>query len=97
MDSSILFNGSAWFLLAVLLGGLGVPLWMVWKWRGGWAIAACIPAAVLAAVIVRIVIDTKRDPTSHNLWPFELIMFSAMALAFIGVLTVARRFLGVQP
>ncbi len=30
--------------------------------------------AVLTAVIVRVVRDCLSDPTSHNLWPFELII-----------------------
>lgn len=31
-------------------------------------------AAVPAAVLVRVAIETNRDPTSHNLWPFEVII-----------------------
>ncbi len=34
------------------------------------AIGATIPAAVMARVIV----DTATDPTSHNLWPFEIFL-----------------------
>lgn len=30
--------------------------------------------AVPAAVFVRIVVEGFRDPTSHNLWPFEMII-----------------------
>jgi len=31
-------------------------------------------AAVPAAVFLRIVVEVLRDPTSHNLWPFEMII-----------------------
>jgi hypothetical protein len=31
--------------------------------------SACLPAAVMALVAV----DTWEDPTSHNLWPLELV------------------------
>jgi hypothetical protein len=31
--------------------------------------SACLPAAVMALVAV----DVARDPTSHNLWPLELV------------------------
>jgi len=41
------------------------------------AIGAAVPAPKLA----RIAVDTAKDPTSHNLWPFEFII-----AAVIGVL-----------
>lgn len=41
------------------------------------AIGAAVPAPILA----RIAVDTAKDPTSHNLWPFEFII-----AAVIGVL-----------
>ena len=43
------------------------------------AMALC-PAAVVA---IRVVADTAADPTSHNLWPFEI----ALAL-FVGACAV---------
>jgi len=41
------------------------------------AVGAAVPAPILA----RIAADTAKDPTSHNLWPFEFII-----AAVIGVL-----------
>ena len=41
------------------------------------AVGAAVPAPILA----RVVVDTAKDPTSHNLWPFEFII-----AAVIGVL-----------
>jgi hypothetical protein len=34
----------------------------------------------------RVVYDTASDPTSHNLWPFEIILAAGpgLAAAFIG-------------
>ncbi len=32
--------------------------------------ATVIPSVVM----VRVMVDCSRDPTSHNLWPFELII-----------------------
>jgi len=84
------------FIIALFILGLGAPLWSAWKWRGGWRIAAAVPAAVILFVVLRIVVDTARDPTSHNLWPFEILQFGIGALFVIGLLKLARRFLGVQ-
>lgn len=85
------------FMLAMLglLGtGLGAPVWGMWKWRGGWRMAASVPAALMAFVVLRIVADTARDPTSHNLWPFEIIEFGLVSAAIMGGLVVARRMSG---
>ncbi|HVS77488.1 MAG TPA: hypothetical protein VHE11_11175 [Steroidobacteraceae bacterium] len=89
-------NGFTLIMLALVLAGVGVPLWSVWKWRGGWKVAAAVPAAVVVFVVLRIILDTARDPTSHNLWPFEIVMFSAGALACIGVLRAVRRLMSVN-
>ena len=90
------FNGFMLIILALVLAGIGVPLWSVWKWRGGWKIAAAVPAAVVVFVVLRILLDTARDPTSHNLWPFEILIFGTVALGCIGVLKVARRIMNVE-
>ena len=77
-----------------MLACIGAPLWALWKWRGGWRLAAVVPVAVMAFVVGRIVVDTSRDPTSHNLWPFEILYSGAAGLALIVVLALARRFTG---
>jgi len=44
--------------------------------------------------VARIVIDTRRDPTSHNLWPFEIVLGTAVALAALGLLHLGRSMAG---
>ena len=44
--------------------------------RSLWIGACVLPAAVFA----RVVYDGLRDPTSHNLWPFELAIAFGVAL-----------------
>jgi hypothetical protein len=53
-------------------------------WKGVAIIGAAIPAAILA----RVAVDTAADPTSHNLWPFEIIIGSMVGAlgAFAGSL-----------
>lgn len=87
-----LFAGFMLAALGLLVGGVAAPAWAVWKWRGGWRTAAAVPALVMAFVVLRIVFDVARDPTSHNLWPFELLMWGAGSVAIVGALAVARRF-----
>jgi hypothetical protein len=45
------------------------------------AVILAVGAAVPAPILARIAVDTAKDPTSHNLWPFEFII-----AAVIGVL-----------
>lgn len=51
----------------------------MWRWQ---AMAALL---VLTYVIVRISIDTSVDPASHNLWPFEILVWSLSGLGFLGL------------
>ncbi|MDZ7653555.1 MAG: hypothetical protein U5L03_13910 [Burkholderiaceae bacterium] len=44
--------------------------------RSLWVGAAVLPAAVFA----RVVYDGLRDPTSHNLWPFEIAIAIGVGL-----------------
>jgi len=60
------------------------------RWRGGWRIAAVLPLLGLLFVLARIVFDTQRDPTSHNLWPLEIVFATVIALAALGLLHIAR-------
>jgi hypothetical protein len=82
------------FMLATgtlcLLGFLA-PAWGLLRWRGPWRVAAAAPAVLMAFVVLRIVADGLRDPTSHNLWPFEVLTAGIASVIAIGVLAVLRR------
>ena len=51
--------------------------------------------APATAVMMRVLVDTNSDPTSHNLWPFEIVLtlFAATLFVLPGVLlaTFLRR------
>jgi hypothetical protein len=89
-----LFGGFMLAMLAVGIAGFAAPAWSLWRWRGGWRIAAAVPAAIMAFVVLRIVIDTSRDPTSHNLWPFEILMAGALSAGITVALMIARKLAG---
>jgi hypothetical protein len=52
--------------------------------KGVATIGACVPAIIL----LRVAIETVADPTSHNLWPFEVVIGSIVGAlcAFAGAL-----------
>jgi hypothetical protein len=88
---SLLVSGFMLTILALLVGALAWPAWGVWKWRGAWRAAAAIPTSVIVFVVLRIIVDTQRDPTSHNLWPFEIVIWGGAGVALMLVLGIARR------
>ena len=49
------------------------------------AVVFVVGAAVPAPILARIVVETTKDPTSHNLWPFEGIIAAMIgALCSLG-------------
>lgn len=39
-----------------------------------WKVSAIVGASVPAVVLTRVIADVLRDPTTHNLWPFEIVI-----------------------
>ncbi len=89
-----LMRGLGLVVLGAMLGGIIAPIRAYRKWKGGWRIAAAAPLLLVLFSVARIIIDTSIDPTSHNLWPMELGMFSLGALVITGVLALGRRVIG---
>ena len=60
-------------VVAMMARAFGLArFWKVWL-----LIAASVPLAVLA----RVVVETGRDPASHNLWPFEIAIAIGLGLS----------------
>jgi hypothetical protein len=92
----LLLGGFMLVMLLVGLLGFAAPAWGLWRWRGGWRIAAAVPAAAMAFVVLRIAAGTAVDPTSHNLWPFEVLQAGVLSLVAMLALWIARRWSGVR-
>lgn len=91
---SLFFGGFMLAMLALGLLGFVAPAWALRRWRGGWRMAAMVPLAVMAFVVLRLVFGVMIDPTSHNLWPFEIVMAGLLSGAIMLVLVVARKIVG---
>lgn len=77
MDGRIL---AMWLIVPLLLASVGSALFagsFLQRFRLGFTCAVC---GNPAAVAVRVVKDLLADPTSHNLWPFELAFASVPAI-----------------
>ncbi|HTT42650.1 MAG TPA: hypothetical protein VMG33_06220 [Steroidobacteraceae bacterium] len=85
------------FMIAVLalgVGGFVLPVRALRRWRGGWRLAAAVPAALMGFVVLRILVGVSIDPTSHNLWPFEILMAGLLSTVGMGLMSLARRAAG---
>src|SRR3546814_9045893 len=50
-----------------------------------------VPAALMAFVVLRIMVGVAIDPTSHNLWPFEILMAGGLASVLVLALWLVRK------
>jgi len=51
-------------------------------------------SAVPAAVMTRVIVEVAQRPTSHNLWPFELVIAMLVGAAAAAAAAVAGALLG---
>ena len=61
-------------VLALVLVGLGAS---------GFRCALAVTAgAVPAAIMLRVILETTRNPSDHNLWPLELVIGAVTGLVY---------------
>lgn len=97
VGDTLFFVGFMLAAAALTIAGVAAPLWAIRRWRGGWRVAAAVPAVMIGFVVLRIIVGTAGDPTSHNLWPFEILRVGVLSLVVVGVLLAARKVSGAQP
>jgi hypothetical protein len=76
------------FVPAVLAGLLSAHLARTSD--GFWRLPAWVPVIPVAVDGALIYVGTAIDPTSHNLWPIELLLASALSLVLFGVFWALR-------
>ena len=72
------------------LGFIGATIYALRNWTDGWRWFAGAPLLYVIANVVKLVIEVRADPTSHNLWPFEMLGTLALAFALLGGLSLVR-------
>lgn len=83
-------------MLVLLVVAVAWPIRALRRWEGGWRIASMLPLGVIGFVVLRIVIGTAIDPTSHNLWPFEVAMAGLVSVGAMVLLSAMRWMQGVR-
>ncbi|HET6546345.1 MAG TPA: hypothetical protein VFG55_06315 [Rhodanobacteraceae bacterium] len=94
VGDTVLFVGFMLVMLGLGVFGFAAPAWGLWRWRGGWRMAAAVPAVMMAFVVLRLFVETAADPSSHNLWPFEILQVGALSVVIMVALLIARKFTG---
>ena len=67
-----------------------LPILAMRRWQGVWRWLAALTMAPIAYDILRIVTGLAADPTSHNLFPLEMILWSAPGLFALCLLWLIR-------
>jgi hypothetical protein len=70
-------SGSIWLLGGAAAGALGGLLLR----PGVRTVMVSVAAGFVLAVLARVTVETSLDPTSHNLWPFEVVIAGGYGLA----------------
>jgi len=73
-------------VFALFIGFLVAEVFALRQWRGPWRLAALMPLFIVGFVLMRIAVD----PTQHYLLAFEAMVWSSLALAFLGLLVGIR-------
>ena len=79
-------------IAALALGFVVAQGWALVRWQGIWRWLAGVPLLLVGVVVLRIIVDTSADPTSHNLWPFEVLSVIVLAGVALGGLQLVRVF-----
>jgi len=75
---------NALFTPALLLVALSALFLCATRTTGLWRAILFSGGAIPAAVVARIFVEVIQRPTSHNLWPFEVVIALLLALVCAG-------------
>jgi hypothetical protein len=64
--------------------GLAAFAICAFRMSGFWKAVGIIGASVPSAVALRVLAEATADPTSHNLWPIELVIAGFLGVACAG-------------
>lgn len=85
----LFFVGSLLFVALVILA-YWLPIRWIRRWSGAWRIAAAACLLPITLAIVNITLGLMSDPSSHNLFPFEIAIAGAIAYGMMIVVRIAH-------
>lgn len=83
-----------WTVLLGLAGQAVLAFGLTWSGRlSAGASSMILGSAFPLAVLLRVIAETLRDPTAHNLWPLELLAATSLSAAMIWPAALLGRWL----
>lgn len=79
-----------YFVAAMFFGFIGLEIWLIRNWSGLWKFIVALPLIALFAVAGKIIFDVRENPTSHNLWPFEIIILCGYGLGAVLLIAILK-------
>lgn len=77
-------------IIAVWTAGFGALNYRaVRQWRDSWGLVRWIPTFILALWDFYLILSSLSDPTSHNMWPIQLVGITVLSLVFLAAIAVA--------
>lgn len=95
MNVLVLLLNLAIFLVPAFFAVL-YARWLAQNSRDELKLLAFVPALPLAIWGVWIAWGVTRDNTSHNLWPFELVVVGSITLTLFGGFLIVRKLAGKE-
>ena len=77
-------------VFAVFIGLIALSAIAIANWKGIWRILAAIPIIGIVGAAIKIFIDGSANPTSHNLWPFEILIVGGIGFLFLLIIAGLR-------
>jgi hypothetical protein len=88
--SHLLFFAGSLLFVALVIAAYWLPIRWIRRWRGSWRLAAAACLVPITLSIVNITLGLMSDPTSHNLFPFEIAIAGAIAYGMMIVVRIAH-------
>lgn len=88
--SHLLFFAGSLLFVALVIAAYWLPIRWIRHWEGGWRLAAAACLVPITLSIVNITLGLISDPTSHNLFPFEIAIAGAIAFGMMIVVRIAH-------
>ena len=77
--------------IAPTAGALALSAWLSKTSKEEWRLIAWLPPLPMVAWWIYFGVAILRDRTSHNLWPFELAIWTALSVVLYIAFFVGRR------
>ena len=76
----------AMLFIAIVVSAYTVFWTTAFAWQGVWRLLGVVPIAIMVTVPLNIMVGMAYDPTSHNLFPFELVVYCVPSFIFWAII-----------